>query len=138
VLRRLGVTGELALYDGSGLSPRDRIAPATLVQLIRLAASRPRLRSVLTGLPVEGFSGTLGLGGSVFGLGPASGLGVVRAKTGNLGTVASLAGTVYTRNGQLLAFAVMADQIATAPGSLGRAATDMVNVASALAGCGCR
>jgi D-alanyl-D-alanine carboxypeptidase/D-alanyl-D-alanine-endopeptidase (penicillin-binding protein 4) len=138
VLRRLGVTGEVTLYDGSGLSPQDRIAPAALVQLIRLAASRPQLGSVLTGMPVEGFSGTLGLGGSVFGLGPTAGFGVVRAKTGNLRTVASLAGTVYARSGQVFAFAVMADQIGTAPGSLGRAATAMVNVASALAGCGCR
>ena len=138
VLRRLGVTGELSLHDGSGLSPDDRIAPSVLVQLIRLAASRPQLRSVLTGLPVEGFSGTLGLGGSVFGLGPPVGFGVVRAKTGNLTTVAALAGTAYARNGELFAFAIMADQIPTAPGALTGAATQMVDVAGALAGCGCR
>ncbi len=138
VLRRLGITGDLTLYDGSGLSPENRIAPDTLVQLIRLAASQPELRSVLTGLPVEGFSGTLARGGSVFGLGGTAGFGVVRAKTGNLSTVAALAGTAYAKNGQLFAFAVMADQIAAAPGALDRAATGMVNMASALAGCGCR
>jgi serine-type D-Ala-D-Ala carboxypeptidase/endopeptidase (penicillin-binding protein 4) len=138
VLRKLGITGELSLYDGSGLSPDDRIAPATLVQLIRFAASRPELRPVLTGLPIEGFSGTLAAGGSVFGLGTPPGFGVVRAKTGNLSTVAALAGTAYARNGQLLAFAVMADQIPAAPGALEVAATAMVNMASALAGCGCR
>jgi D-alanyl-D-alanine carboxypeptidase/D-alanyl-D-alanine-endopeptidase (penicillin-binding protein 4) len=137
-LHSLGVTGALTLYDGSGLSPDDRIAPATLLQLIRLAASRAVLRPVLTGLPVEGFSGTLMRGGSVFGLGGPAGLGVIRAKTGNLTTVAALAGTVYARNGQLLAFAVMADHISKAPGALERAATAMVKVASALAGCGCR
>jgi serine-type D-Ala-D-Ala carboxypeptidase/endopeptidase (penicillin-binding protein 4) len=137
VLHSLGITGVLTLFDGSGLSPDDRIAPATLVQLIRLAASNPKLRPVLTGLPVEGFSGTLMQGGSVFGLGGTAGLGVVRAKTGNLTTVAALAGTAYARNGQLLAFAVMADQISGAPGALQQAATAMVNVASALAGCGC-
>ncbi len=138
VLHSLGVTGALTLYDGSGLSPDDRIAPATLVQLISVAASHAKLRPVLTSLPVEGFSGTLMQGGSVFGLGGKSGLGVVRAKTGNLSTVAALAGTTYARNGQLIAFAVMADQISNAPGALQRAATAMVNVASALAGCGCR
>jgi D-alanyl-D-alanine carboxypeptidase/D-alanyl-D-alanine-endopeptidase (penicillin-binding protein 4) len=138
VLRSLGVAGALTLYDGSGLSPDDRIAPATLMQLIRLAASHPKLRPVLTGLPVEGFSGTLMRGGSVFGLGQKPGFGVVRAKTGNLTTVAALAGTAYARNGQLIAFAVMADQIAKTPGALERAATAMVNVATALAGCGCR
>ena len=138
VLHSLGVTGELTLYDGSGLSPDNRIAPATLVQLISLAARHPQLRPVLTGLPVEGFSGTLMQGGSVFGLGGPAGLGVVRAKTGNLDTVAALAGTAYAKNGQLLAFALMADQISKSPGALSRAATAMVNVASALAGCGCR
>ena len=136
VLRGLGVTGELSVVDGSGLSPDDRIAPAVLVQLIRLAAGHPQLRSVLTGLPVEGFSGTLATGGSVFGLGGRSGFGVVRAKTGNLNTVAALAGTAYARNGELIAFAVMADQIPAA--DLGKAATTMVDVASTLAGCGCR
>ena len=136
VLHRLGVTGELSLVDGSGLSPEDRIAPAVLVQLITLAARHPALRSVLTGLPVEGFSGTLMRGASVFGLGGRAGFGVVRAKTGNLATVAALAGTVYTRNGQLLAFAVMADKVTAA--SLGDAATTMVSLASTLAGCGCR
>jgi serine-type D-Ala-D-Ala carboxypeptidase/endopeptidase (penicillin-binding protein 4) len=136
VLRGLGVTGELQLYDGSGLSPNDEISPAVLVQLIRLAATNPRLRSVLTGLPVAGFSGTLLPGGSVFGAGGESGLGVVRAKTGNLNTAAALAGSAYATNGQLLAFAVMADQIPT--GGLSSAATQMVDLASVLAGCGCQ
>lgn len=136
VLRELGIHGTFSVVDGSGLSPRDSIAPVVLVQLIRLAARRPRLRAVLTGLPVEGFSGTLALGGSVFGLGSPAGLGVVRAKTGNLNTVAALAGTVYARNGQLLAFAVMADRFSGR--NLVAAATSMVDMASTLAGCGCR
>jgi serine-type D-Ala-D-Ala carboxypeptidase/endopeptidase (penicillin-binding protein 4) len=136
VLHGLGVRGVLQLYDGSGLSPDDRIGPAVLVQLIRLAASHAQLRSVLTGLPVEGFSGTLMPGGSVFGAGGPAGLGVVRAKTGNLSTVAALAGTAYAKNGQLLAVAVMADQIQ--PANLGHAATAMVDLTSVLAGCGCR
>jgi serine-type D-Ala-D-Ala carboxypeptidase/endopeptidase (penicillin-binding protein 4) len=137
VLRGLGVTGQLQLSDGSGLSPLDKIAPATLVQIVRLAAASQRLRPMLTGLPVDGFSGTLGPGGSVFGPGGSDALGVVRAKTGNLDQVAALAGSVYAKNGQLLVFAVMADQI-PAPGALGQAATAMVTLANALAGCGCR
>ena len=136
VLRGLGVSGDLSVVDGSGLSPDDRIAPSVLIQLIRLAASHPRLRPVLTGLPVEGFSGTLSRGGSVFGLGGKAGFGVVRAKTGNLNTVAALAGTAYARNGELLAFAVMADRIPAA--GLAAAATTMVDLAATLAGCGCR
>jgi len=138
VLRGLGVTGQLQLSDGSGLSPLDKIAPATLVQIVRLAAASHRLRPMLTGLPVEGFSGTLGPGGSVFGPGGRDALGMVRAKTGNLTQVAALAGSAYAKNGQLLVFAVMADQISAAPGALEQAATAMVTLANALAGCGCR
>ena len=134
VLQGLGVTGTLQLYDGSGLSPNDRIAPMVLVQLIRLAATTPRLRSVLTGVPVEGFSGTLAPGGSLFGAGGGAGLGVVRAKTGNLNNVVALAGSAYAQNGQLLAFAVMADQVPNET----TAATQMVDLADVLAGCGCR
>ncbi len=136
VVRRLGVTGEISIVDNSGLSPKDKIAPTVLVQLLRLAARHARLGSVLTSLPVEGFSGTLMQGASVFGLGGPAGLGVVRAKTGNLNTVAALAGTVYAGNGQLLAFAIMADKIPAA--SLFSAATAMVELGSTLAGCGCR
>ena len=86
-------------------------------------------------MPVAGFSGTLARGGSVFNdLGPPA-LGVVRAKTGNLLTVASLAGVAYARNGQLLAFAFMADRLPKA--GLDPAADDLGRLATSLAGCGC-
>lgn len=137
VLRRLGI-GPISLVDGSGLSPQDQITPSTLVHLVRLAAgpNRPELRPVITGLPVAGFSGTLAPGGSVFNdLGPPA-RGVVRAKTGNLLTVVSLAGIAYARNGQLLAFAFMADQLPR--GGLTAAGDDMTRLATALAACGCR
>jgi serine-type D-Ala-D-Ala carboxypeptidase/endopeptidase (penicillin-binding protein 4) len=138
VLRGLGIRGEISLVDGSGLSPLDRITPAVLVQLIRLAAApgQPDLRPVITGLPVAGFSGTLGPGGSVFpDLGQA-GRGVVRAKTGNLVTVVALTGIAQARDGQLLAFAFMADQLPT--GGLDSGASDLTSLATSLAACGCR
>jgi D-alanyl-D-alanine carboxypeptidase len=137
VLRKLGVSGTFRLVDGSGLSPRDRIAPDVLVQLVRLAASssRPGLRSVITGLPVAGFSGTLAPGGSVFPEVGQPGLGVVRAKTGNLSTVVSLAGIAEARDGQLFAFAFMADRLSS--GALDTGAGDLTRLATALAGCGC-
>jgi serine-type D-Ala-D-Ala carboxypeptidase/endopeptidase (penicillin-binding protein 4) len=137
VLRRLGVSG-ITLVDGSGLSPQDQITPSTLVHLVRLASapSHPELRPVITGLPVAGFTGTLAPGGSVFNdLGPSA-RGVVRAKTGNLLSVVSLAGIAYARNGQLLAFAFMADQLPK--NGLNAAGDDMTRLATALAACGCR
>jgi D-alanyl-D-alanine carboxypeptidase/D-alanyl-D-alanine-endopeptidase (penicillin-binding protein 4) len=136
-LRRLGVTTGIHLVDGSGLSPDDAIAPETLVKVIELAMARPRLRPLLAGLPVAGFSGTLSAGESVFsGIGGAA-LGSVRAKTGNLGTVTSLAGLVDDKNGQTLVFAFMADQIPSAR-MLRAAANAIDTAATALAGCGCR
>jgi PBP4 family serine-type D-alanyl-D-alanine carboxypeptidase len=136
-LRRLGITTPIHLVDGSGLSPLDGIAPETLVRVLELAANTPKLRGVITGLPVAGFAGTLSPDESVFGgIGDMDGgaaRGVVRAKTGNLDTVASLAGLAYDRSGGLLLFAIMApnaDQLLTA--------ADAIDAAAAgLAGCGC-
>ena len=139
-LRRLGITTPISLVDGSGLSPRDAIAPETLVRLLKVAADTPKLRGAITGLPVAGFTGTLSAGGSDFGgIGAIAGgtaRGVVRAKTGNLSTVASLAGLAYDRAGLLLLFAIMAPQV---PGAyqLQRAANAIDAAAAGLAACGC-
>jgi D-alanyl-D-alanine carboxypeptidase/D-alanyl-D-alanine-endopeptidase (penicillin-binding protein 4) len=138
-LRRLGVTTGISLVDGSGLSPDDAIAPETLVRILALAASpgSPRLRAAITGLPVAGFTGTLSANSSVFGAIGGAARGVVRAKTGNLATVAALAGLVYDRDGRLLIFAIMAPQV---PGAaMLPAAAGAINAAAAgLADCGCR
>jgi D-alanyl-D-alanine carboxypeptidase/D-alanyl-D-alanine-endopeptidase (penicillin-binding protein 4) len=135
-LRTLGIHGGIRLVDASGLSPADRVTPAALVALLSLAAADSRLRAVITGLPVAGFSGTLSPGQSVFAAVGRAGLGVVRAKTGNLTSVAVLAGIAYARDGQLLAFAVMADRLPA--GQLAAAGADMARLATILAGCGCR
>lgn len=136
-LRRLGVSTGLRMVDGSGLSPDDAIASVALVEVIELAIAEPRLRAVLASLPVAGFSGTLSAGQSVFsGIGGAA-LGSVRAKTGNLSTVTTLAGMVSDKNGRMLVFAFMADRIPSAS-MLQQAANAIDAAAVALAGCGCR
>jgi D-alanyl-D-alanine carboxypeptidase/D-alanyl-D-alanine-endopeptidase (penicillin-binding protein 4) len=136
-LKRLGVTAGIHLVDGSGLSPRDSIAPVTLVKILEVAADHPKYRALLAGLPVAGFSGTLSAGESVFSGISGAALGSVRAKTGNLGTVTSLAGLAYDKSGAVLVFAFMADQVPSA-GMLDKAADAIDAAASALAGCGCR
>ena len=138
VLRRLGLPGGIHLVDGSGLSPRDRIAPDLLAHLVSLASAgaQGRLRAAITGMPVAGFSGTLAPGQSVFSGFTPRARGLVRAKTGNLSSVATLAGLVYDASGRLLAFAFMTDQVR--PVNLGKAAGGLDRMASVLAGCGCR
>ncbi|WP_426500211.1 D-alanyl-D-alanine carboxypeptidase/D-alanyl-D-alanine endopeptidase [Streptomyces sp. D54] len=94
------------LADGSGLDRAGRVTPALLTALLARAADpdRPGLRPVLTGLPIAGFSGTLG---DRYGEG-SEGTGLIRAKTGTLSRVNSLAGTVVDPRGRLLAFAFLA------------------------------
>ncbi|MDT9689605.1 D-alanyl-D-alanine carboxypeptidase/D-alanyl-D-alanine-endopeptidase [Streptomyces sp. P9(2023)] len=108
-LAALGLpTAGARFADGSGLSRADRLSAALLTGLLTRAAdpARPALRPALTGLPVGGFSGTLK---SRFDTGPAlGGAGLVRAKTGTLKGVNTLAGTVVTADGRLLAFAFLA------------------------------
>ncbi|MFD6276679.1 D-alanyl-D-alanine carboxypeptidase/D-alanyl-D-alanine-endopeptidase [Streptomyces sp. NPDC060209] len=94
------------LADGSGLDRADKVTAGLLAELLALAAGpdHPELRPVLTGLPVAGFSGTLG--DRYTATSPATGL--IRAKTGTLTGVNSLAGTAVDAQGRLLAFAFLA------------------------------
>ncbi|SFC19897.1 D-alanyl-D-alanine carboxypeptidase / D-alanyl-D-alanine-endopeptidase (penicillin-binding protein 4) [Nocardioides terrae] len=133
-LTRLGVpTTGLQLYDGSGLSRDDRIAPATLTGVLRVAAQKPELAAVLTGLPVAGFTGSLI---ERFEDAPsAPGLGLARLKTGTLTGVNTYAGTVTDLDGDVMTFVVMADQVEPAKTLGARQALD--DAAAALAGCHC-
>ena len=135
VLGRLGLpTGGDRLVDGSGLSMSDRLTPALLVAVLRAATEpdRPELHGLLSGLPVSGYDGTLD---DRF-RGPAApAAGQVRAKTGTLTGISSLAGLVRGAGGRLLAFAVVADRVSPA-GTLGAEAA-LDSVAAALARCGC-
>lgn len=135
VLKRLGLPVKGARFaDGSGLDRQDKVSAGFLTQLLVRAADpgTPALRPVLTGLPVAGFTGTLG--GRYGGERGEPGAGLVRAKTGTLTGVNTLAGTVVDADGRMLAFAFMttgAQERDAAQGVLDR-------LASALANCGCR
>jgi D-alanyl-D-alanine carboxypeptidase/D-alanyl-D-alanine-endopeptidase (penicillin-binding protein 4) len=120
VLRQHGfdVSGA-TMVDGSGLSIND-VVPATLLTELLGAAAAPddthaaesdqqrtaALRALLVGLPVAGGSGTLADRYH----GPAAGgRGWVRAKTGTLTGVNSLAGTVLDSEGRMLVFALLSN-----------------------------
>ncbi|WP_174242688.1 D-alanyl-D-alanine carboxypeptidase/D-alanyl-D-alanine endopeptidase [Micromonospora costi] len=127
---------ELSLADGSGLSRTDRISPSLLTDLITLAGNggHPELAAIFGGLPVGGWSGTLG--GRYETAGTKAGAGVVRAKTGTLTGVHAIAGLVTTADGRLLTFAVLTDRVPADGLESARVALD--RIAATLAGCGCR
>lgn len=137
--------GETKIVDGSGLSTADQISARLLGQVMAAAAApskgRPedsatpdraaRLRPLLGGLPVAGGDGTLD---DRFLAGPsAPGRGYVRAKTGTLTGVSSLAGTVIDSDGRVLVFAWLSN--GTSPAD-SRPRLDAL--AAALRACGCR
>ena len=132
-LDRAGLpTTSARLYDGSGLSPLDRVTPRLLVAALRLVTSRPELNPITAGFPVAGFSGTLA---DRYRHRPTrDGAGVVRAKTGTLAGVNTLAGTVTDADGRLLLFAFMTDRAADPDTT--EAALD--RLAAELADCDCR
>lgn len=137
VVAELGLPAdELALADGSGLSRRNRISPSLLTDLIALAGNgtRPELAGIFGGLPVAGWSGTLGDRYAA----PATraGAGTIRAKTGTLTGVHAIAGLVTTVDGRLLTFAVLTDR--TPPGTPDATRLALDRIGATLAGCGCR
>lgn len=127
-----------ALRDGSGMSMEDKVSAKLLAQILAAAAGPdgkdPRtnkLRPLLGGLPVAGGSGTLA---DRYNQGSATqGKGWVRAKTGTLTGVNSLAGIVLDKDNRPLVFAFLTSGTT---GATARPALD--TVAAALRGCGCQ
>ena len=132
--RELGLPIDgLSIVDGSGLSQRDRVAAATLAGVLVAAARRsdPVYSPIASGLPVAGETGTLA--DRFRGRGAAIARGNVRAKTGTLSSVVSLAGTVKDADGRVLVFAVIGNRVPSVDGA--RRAVD--DIAVRLAECGC-
>jgi D-alanyl-D-alanine carboxypeptidase/D-alanyl-D-alanine-endopeptidase (penicillin-binding protein 4) len=128
--RGIDTTG-LVVNDGSGLSRKNRISPVTLAQVIAKAGADERTATLVSDLPVANFSGSLTRRFSK----AAAGRGVVRAKTGTLSGVHSLAGYVQDRNGVPIAFAVMIDRARDISDVAAEAALDAIP--AALATCVC-
>ncbi len=132
VLERADVdTAGLRLRDGSGLSRDNRISPATLTQTLMAAVAGLPTASLVSDLPVSGFTGTLSQRFS----GAEDAYGMVRAKTGTLTGVHSLAGYVVEAGGLPMFFALMSDGNTEVGPAAAQAALD--RVAAALAGCSC-
>ncbi|MDO5711403.1 MAG: D-alanyl-D-alanine carboxypeptidase [Micrococcales bacterium] len=144
---RIGAAGldvsSARLVDTSGLSGGTHASAALVAGAVTFGVvpaapqagqtAHRQLAQVLAQLPVAGLSGTLQ---DRF-LAPVTraGVGVVRAKTGTLTGVGSLAGTVVDSQGRLLAFAVLADRVPVGGTSAARLTLD--RLAAVLAACGC-
>lgn len=134
VLTAAGVPMDGAvLSDNSGLSVDNRLSPKTLASIVLMAANgeRPEFSGIFAGLPVSGYSGSLG---HRFTGESAAAVGDVRAKTGTLSNVNSLTGMLITQEGRLLTFALMFN--GKADSSHVEPALDAV--AAGIAGCGCQ
>ncbi len=120
------------LSDVDGLSTQNRIPATVLDEIVTAAAgpSKPQLRPLLDMLPVAAATGTLA---DRYVTVNRPGAGYVRAKTGSLSGVSTLAGYVVDRQGAVITFTLMS---AGTPVDVARPAMDAVT--AALRGCGCR
>jgi D-alanyl-D-alanine carboxypeptidase/D-alanyl-D-alanine-endopeptidase (penicillin-binding protein 4) len=90
------------LYDGSGMSMDDRVAPRVLTKLLVYAARQPWGDAWRTSLPVAGVDGTLS---GRFRTSPLKGR--MWAKTGTHNESDALSGYLTTASGKTVAFSIM-------------------------------
>lgn len=89
-------------YDGSGMSPEDRIAPRAITQLLAYASRQAWGPGWRQTLPVAGVDGTLA---SHFNNSPLK--GKLSAKTGTLSEVNALSGYLTAASGKTVAFSIL-------------------------------
>jgi D-alanyl-D-alanine carboxypeptidase/D-alanyl-D-alanine-endopeptidase (penicillin-binding protein 4) len=104
LIESLGLkAADYRIADGCGLSLYNYVSPELLVRLLRYAYQSPAIRSrLLLSLPIAGTDGTLKnrMKGT-----PAE--GNVRAKTGTVTGISSLAGYCTAPNGHELCFCII-------------------------------
>ena len=94
--------GSYQLVDGSGLSRRDAISPEAVMAVLQRMSSAPDAAPFLMALPIAGVDGSLAAR-----MKGTAAEGNLRAKTGTMSNIRSLAGYVTARNGEHLAFAIL-------------------------------
>lgn len=98
--------GEYSLQDGSGLSHENRVSSSTLTALLAYAYRQDALKSdFIASLPTAGVSGTMKK--RTFDTSNA----FIRAKTGSLDAVNTLAGYVFTKKQKQYAFAILQNNV---------------------------
>jgi D-alanyl-D-alanine carboxypeptidase/D-alanyl-D-alanine-endopeptidase (penicillin-binding protein 4) len=114
-LAALGVPLTTPVYDGSGLSRRDRLSPALLATVLAtvMDGSHPNLLGLQHGaFPVAGVSGTLASSYLRFVTKPTRcAAGLVEAKTGSLSGVISLSGFARGADGNVKIFSFLLNRV---------------------------
>lgn len=102
-LAGVGVSGDVSVVDGSGLSRMNKVSPGDLAEVLLRAYKNPEIsKEFLESLPVAGVDGTLEkrfyeLKGRVY------------AKTGYLEGARSLSGYVFARDGRTYVFSIISN-----------------------------
>jgi len=110
------------IVDGSGLSRRDTVSAETVLAVLRHMYDPAGTSPFVTGLPIAGVDGTLSER-----MRNTLAAGNVRAKTGTMSNIRSLAGYVKTRDGETLAFAALVNNF-EGPGAAANQALDSIAV----------
>jgi serine-type D-Ala-D-Ala carboxypeptidase/endopeptidase (penicillin-binding protein 4) len=110
------------LYDGSGLSPSNRITVYQLAQVLRFTGQSPVYESFQADFPLAGRTGSLA---SSFRGTPSE--GVLRAKSGFIANVRSYAGYTKTADGKTLAFAFIVNDYHGTPASMREKMTKLMD-----------
>ncbi|WP_243299311.1 D-alanyl-D-alanine carboxypeptidase/D-alanyl-D-alanine endopeptidase [Bacillus litorisediminis] len=102
----LGLKADYLQKDGSGLTRLNHISPQAYIQLLNGMYDSPAGNRFISYLPIAGVDGTLRnrMKGT-------AAEGNVKAKTGSMSGVNSLAGYVTTKDGKTLAFSIMCNGI---------------------------
>ena len=117
--KKIGIgADEYRAVDGSGLSREDHVSPRALVALLR---ERRETEWFVESLPVSGVNGTLRYRLSDKGLARR-----VKAKTGTLDGVSSLAGYIEAPSGRVITFAVIANNYTTSTAGIRKTIDDIV------------
>ena len=106
-------TDSWILYDGSGLSPSNRLSTHHLMTVLQEASAHPSFSVLIQSLPLAGYSGALenwfrGTGSE----------GLLRAKSGYLSGARGYAGYTTMQNGNLAAFVILANDYQGSPASM--------------------
>ncbi len=94
--------GDFFFYDGSGMSPDDRIAPRAFTRLLSYASQQSWGAEWRTTFPIAGVDGTLA---NRFKTSPLK--GHLWAKTGTLNEVNALSGYLTAASGKTVAFSIL-------------------------------